>query len=655
MIAQRSIEQVIDAAQIEEVVGDFVSLKRRGTNLIGLCPFHNEKSPSFNVSPSRGIYKCFGCGEGGNSLRFIMQHEKLSYPEAIRFLARKYQIELEEDHTSESFSEEKQERESLLLLNEWACKFMEAQLHDTEHGNAVGLSYFKERGFSDATIRKFRLGILPEAWNALSEQAKKEGYLPEFLVKTGLSIQRDDNTRYDRFRNRVMFPIENISGKVIGFGGRILVNDKKQAKYVNSPESEVYNKSAVLYGIFQARKSISDRDEALLVEGYTDVISLHQAGIENVVASSGTSLTQDQVKLIRRFTPNVTILYDGDAAGIKASFRGLDMILEQGMNVKIVLFPDGEDPDSFARKNTPLYVREYIQSEGRNFIEFKTSVLAAEAGTDPIKRAGMIREIIASLALIPDPMLRTLYIRECAKKVDMDEQMLVFELNKQLNAKRDKAFRNSAVETPLGGLPDAPPDLFVDDAPPSKAYKAEAQERDIIRILIRYANELIYFEALDEQGEKIEQAFRAGDFILSELEADGIAPEHPLNQNVYALFLQTGEDDFPNEKALFHHSDERISQLAIDLCSERHNLSVLWQEMHQIYVATEAEKLKKLVLEAIYSYKLRHVLAMIRKVQEEINSFSSNDFTNLDLALQELMLLQEAKRELSAKLSYIVL
>jgi DNA primase len=655
MIAQRSIEQVLDTAQIEEVVGDFVALKRRGTNLIGLCPFHNEKSPSFNVSPSRGIYKCFGCGEGGNSLRFIMQHEKLSYPEAIRYLARKYQIELEEDRNNESHSEEKQERESLLLLNEWACKFMETQLHESDHGNAVGLSYFKERGFSDETIRKFRLGIMPEAWNVMSEQAQKDGYLPEYLVKTGLSIQRDDGSLYDRFRNRVMFPIENISGKVIGFGGRILGNDKKQAKYVNSPESEVYNKSAVLYGIFHARKSISERNEALLVEGYTDVISLHQAGIENVVASSGTSLTQDQVKIIRRLTPNVTILYDGDAAGIKASFRGLDMILEQGMNVKIVLFPDGEDPDSFARKNPPLYVREYIQSEARNFIEFKTSVLAEEAGTDPIKRAGMIREIIASLALIPDAMLRSLYLRECARKVDMDEQLLVFELNKQLNSKRDKAFRNSTAEVKTQVSPEAPPDLFADDVPQTQVYKAEAQERDIIRVLVRYANELIYFEVDDENGEKSNLAYRAGDFILSELEADGLVPEHPVHRKVYDMFLLSGEDDFPGEQKFFNHLDETISQLAIDLCSERHNLSVLWQEMHQIYVASEADKLKKLVLEAIYSYKLRHVLHMIRMVQDQISKMDSDDVTNLDSALQELMLLQEAKRELSGKLSYVVL
>ncbi|MFN5317563.1 MAG: DNA primase, partial [Bacteroidia bacterium] len=411
MISQRTIEQVLDAARIEEVVGDFVALKRRGTSLIGLCPFHNEKTPSFNVSTARGIYKCFGCGEGGNSLRFVMEHEKLSYPEAIRYLAKKYQINVEETAQSNEVKEEQRDRESMLLLNEWACTFMEHQLHQTEYGQSIGYTYFKERGFTDETIRTFKLGISPDGWSVLTETAEKEGYLKDYLVKTGLSVQRDDGSLFDRFRGRVMFPIQNNSGRIIGFGGRILTNDKKVAKYVNSPESEVYHKSAVLYGIYQARKAITELDEVLLVEGYTDVISLHQAGIHHVVASSGTSLTQDQIRILRRYTQNVTILYDGDSAGIKASFRGIDMILQEGMNVKIVLFPDGEDPDSFARQNTPFYIREYIRAEARDFVAFKTNILAEEAGSDPIKKTALLRDIIGSLALIPDPILRALYIK----------------------------------------------------------------------------------------------------------------------------------------------------------------------------------------------------------------------------------------------------
>jgi DNA primase len=648
MISQRTIEQVLDAARIEEVVGDFVSLKRRGTSLIGLCPFHNEKTPSFNVSTARGIYKCFGCGQGGNSLRFVMEHEKLSYPEAIRYLAKKYQINVEETAQSDEVKEELRDRESMLLLNEWACSFMENELHHTEYGQSIGYAYFKERGFTDETIRTFKLGISPEGWAPLTETAQKEGYLKDFLVKTGLSVQRDDGSLFDRFRGRVMFPIQNNSGRIIGFGGRILTNDKKVAKYVNSPESEVYHKSAVLYGIYQARKAITELDEVLLVEGYTDVISLYQNGIHHAVASSGTSLTQDQIKILRRYTQNVTILYDGDSAGIKASFRGIDMLLQEGMNVKIVLFPDGEDPDSFARQNTPVYIREYIRSEARDFVAFKTSVLAEEAGSDPIKKTALLRDIIASLALIPDPVLRALYIKDCSKRLDMDEQVLILELNRQLS------HRASSIKVPPTS-PEAPQET---EAPPlapltGKTYRAEEQERGIVRILVRYANELIHFDELNEENEKVTHAVRVGDFILTECETDGLLPEHPLLAGMYRFAASKSGAEYPSEREWLHHAETEWSAMAVDLVSERYQLSTLWSEMHQIFIPSESDKLKKLVLEAIYAFKLKHVQIMERDVHQQLEQ--PNNPESEDLLMMELIKLQEVRKILAQQLAYVIL
>lgn len=655
MISRRTIELVNDTARIEEVVGDFVALKRRGSSLLGLCPFHNEKTPSFNVTPAKGIFKCFGCGKAGNAVRFIMEHEKLGYPEAIRYLAKKYQINVEEEHQSDEVKQELAERESMLLLNEWVAAYFEEQLWNTEQGQAVGYSYFRERGFTDETIRKFRLGLNPDGWSVLSDAAIQQGYQKEYLTKTGLSIERENGSLIDRFRNRVMFPIQNLSGRVIGFGGRILTNEKKTAKYLNSPESEVYHKSAVLYGIFHARKAIAEKDEVLLVEGYTDVISLHQAGVENVVSSSGTSLTADQVRILRRYTQNVTILYDGDQAGLKASFRGIDMILEQGLNVKIVLFPDGEDPDSFARKNSPLYIRDYIRDEAQNFISFKTSVLSEEAGNDPIRRAGMIREIIASLSLIPDPVIRALYLKECSRTLDMEEQTLLLELNKQLRKLHEKKpFRT---EQP----PDAPPeDLFADGAEQAEAPFREvqtdtttAQERDIVRLLVRFANKELIFPELDEAGNKVEHLMRVGDFILSELEADEVRPLDPTFLKFYMLFLESANDVYPTENQLFNHDDQDIATTAINLCTDAHELSEMWQKHHQIYITTEEDVLKKSVHTAVYAYKLRHVQHMLKEAGEALKKMGPGEEDQQIALLEKCMALQQAKMEIARHLSYV--
>jgi DNA primase len=483
----------------------------------------------------------------------------------------------------------------------------------------------------------------------------------DFFVQFGLTIDKDGK-QFDRFRNRMIFPIHNLSGKVIGFGGRILVNDKKQAKYLNSPESEVYHKSAVLYGIHLARKAIMTQDEALLVEGYTDVISMHQAGIENVVSSSGTSLTADQVKIIQRYTKNVTILYDGDPAGIKASFRGLDMILEQGMNVKVVMFPDGEDPDSFARSNSPVFVKEYIRQEAKDFIEFKTSILQADTQGDPIRTAEMIREIIHSLSLIPDPLLRSLYVRKCAVRLDMEEQTLILELNNQVRNARKKLEKDRDRERGTEQVSEAPPENFwadtEDESTPNHTEEltnlaGASQEADIVRILIRFANHILLFHSTNEKGEAQDIQLRVGDFILQELLGDELVPLNPLHNDIFQLFTESGENDYPSESFFLHHENHEISSKAIHLTSNPHTLSDHWKEKHQIYITDEEMLMRKMVLSAVYSYKLRRVQGMQHEVDKQIK-LSKDENEQMEL-LQHSMGLQQAKLELAKQLSYVIL
>ena len=424
MIDQPTIDRITDAAQIQDVVGDYVTLRKRGVNLLGLCPFHNEKTPSFTVSPAKGIFKCFGCGKGGNSVHFIMEHEQISYYEALKYLARKYNIEVEERELSPEEMAVRNDRESMLLVNEFAQKhFTNTLLHHID-GKAIGLSYFRERGFRDDIITKFQLGYSLELRDAFTQAAMKAGYNKDYLIKTGLTIEGDNHYLGDRFRGRVMFPVHTLSGKVVAFGGRILKKDDKMAKYVNSPESEIYHKSNELYGIYFAKQAIVKQDRCFLVEGYTDVISMHQSGIENVVASSGTSLTPGQIRLIHRFTENVTVIYDGDAAGIKASIRGIDLLLEEGLNIKVLLLPDGDDPDSFARKHNASDFIEYVQQNSSDFIRFKTNLLLADAGNDPVKRAGLVLDIVRSISIIPNTAIRGEYVKECSTLLNVEEQML---------------------------------------------------------------------------------------------------------------------------------------------------------------------------------------------------------------------------------------
>jgi DNA primase len=546
MIPKDTVDRIIESARIEEVVGDFVSLKRRGVNMLGNCPFHNERTPSFTVSPAKGIYKCFGCGKAGNSVNFIMDHESLSYPEALRYLAKKYNIEIAEKELTAEDIQEQNERESLFVVNSYAQKYFSEQLWETENGKAIALSYFRERGFRDDIIEKFQLGYSPDEWAAFTDAAVKAGYKLEYLEKTGLTIVKEEgDKKFDRFKGRVMFPIHSITGRVLGFGGRVLkTEDKKQAKYVNSPESEIYNKSKVLYGAFFAKKSILQYDVCYLVEGYTDVISMHQAGVENVVASSGTSLTHDQIKLISRYTKNITILYDGDPAGIKASFRGIDMILEEGMNVRVVLFPDGDDPDSYAKKVSIDELKEYIGKSAKDFVSFKTSLLIDEIGNDPIKRAALVKDIAQTISKVPEGIQRQFYIKECSRLTGIDEQTLLREVNRlRFDNTRKEREAEQLKEEFVNYESDG--SVSSNDAQGKNSELAgidfsdpEWQERDIIRILLRHSDRELHFTHKTEDGKHDEvHTVLAGDFIIYELSRDQVLMQNPVYQAIYTGYM----------------------------------------------------------------------------------------------------------------------
>lgn len=620
MIPKDTIQDIFDASRIEEVVGDFVQLKKRGSNLLGLCPFHNEKTPSFTVSPAKGIYKCFGCGKAGNSVNFIMEHEKYSYPEALRYLANKYNIEVEEQEPSPEERLADTERENLFSIHSFAQKFFTDTMLGTEEGKAIGHTYFVERGFREDIIRKFQLGFAPTAWDTFAKTAITHGFKEELLVTSGLTISKDDRL-YDRFRERVIFPIHNLTGKVIGFGGRILTADKTKPKYVNSPESEIYNKSKSLYGIFFARNAIVAKDNCLLVEGYTDVISLHQAGIENVVASSGTSLTTEQIRLISKFTKNITILYDGDPAGIKASFRGIDMILEQGMNVRIVLFPDGEDPDSFARKNRSADVEAFIATSADDFIAFKTRLLLSETNNDPIKKAGLIHEIIQSISLIADPIIRSLYIKECAGIMNMGEQTLLNELNRLL---RKKVIKGHAAD-PDREKEEASIDIQtipVEQEPLVKADDCTSQELDVIRLLLLYGDKSIDYKDPSSPAEEVTSQITIAQLICNDIRANQIVFDDQVYQEIFDAYAKgVDENEVPNDTRFFQHTDQKVSNCAIDIITPRYELSPGWEEM-RISTPKEEERLQDASLRAVLSLLHRRLSILISNTQKELKELS---------------------------------
>lgn len=651
MINKETIDIIFETARIEDVVGDFVNLKKKGTNLWGLCPFHNEKTPSFSVAPVKGIYKCFGCGKGGNSVNFLMEHEQLTYPEALRYLAKKYGIDIvEEEQTAEQLASQN-ERESLYIVSNYAAEFFEDNLHNTEEGKSIGLSYFKERGFSEETIKKFHLGYSPEHRTAFVEAAKEKGYQTQYLEKAGLIIDKN-NYQFDRFHSRVMFPIHNLSGRVIAFGGRTLKTDKKVAKYINSPETDIYHKSKVLYGIYQAKKGIVQDDNCFLVEGYTDVISFFQAGIENVVASSGTSLTVEQIRLIKRYTNNVTILYDGDAAGIKASFRGINLVLEEGLNVKVVLFPDGEDPDSYSKKVDTDELKAFVNEKAQDFITFKTNLLLEDAAGDPIKKAGLIKEIVESIALIPDRITRSIFLQQCSTLMDIDEQVLISELNRIRRKKFNDKTKSESREFEQPEIQTIPAH-HQGQSQKEAANSTEFQERDVIRILLNYGTREMELPEDNEDGESAMVPVNVAQFIHSEIGSDNITFENRVYQkifNEYSEFLSRMES--PDEKHFINHQDPEISEAAVDFFSNPYSLSDNW-ETHMIYVAKEDADLKKAVFKSIYSFKIQKLMQLIDQTQEKLKKLSSDE--EMEALLEQQKLLFEAKKQISNELGRVVL
>lgn len=608
MIDQATIQKIFDAADIYEVVSDFVSLKKRGVNYVGCCPFHNEKTGSFTVSPSKGIYKCFGCGKGGNAVNFIMDHEQLSYVEALRFLAAKYNIIIEEKELSEDEKKEKSERESMLIVTNYAEEFFVYQLLHTDEGKSVGLGYFRRRGLDVQTIEKFGLGYCPEAWDGFTKAALEKGYKKEFLVKTGLTIESEKGL-FDRFRARVMFPIRDIAGKIIAFGGRIMTNDKKSAKYLNSPESEIYHKSRTLYGIFFAKKSIVQHNRCYLVEGYLDVISFHQKGIENTVASSGTSLTIEQIRLIRRLTPNVTIIYDGDAAGIKASLRGIDLVLEEGLNVRVVSLPEGDDPDSYAQNHTAAEVLEYISGHETDFIHFKTKLLLGQAGDDPIERARLITDIVKSISLIPDNITRSVYVQETATQLKVEEKVLYTEI-----ARIRKEKTGEAVPVPYRSAPQPVPEITVSPSRAASANPCETEETMLMRYLLLFGATGLY----QEEQNGVSSIVSVGEYIIRELQEDDLEMLNPR----YQAIQQEYRDNYKNpgflpSKYFIGHSDTDISTTVANIICEPYELSKIWT-LKDVSMRTEEMMLGELLPKIVDNYKMRRVEMICREADNKI-------------------------------------
>lgn len=666
MIDQPTIDRILDVANIVDVVSEFVTLRKRGVNYIGLCPFHADKSPSFTVSPAKNICKCFACGEGGTAVHFIMKHEQISYYDALRYLAKKYNIEIQERELTDEERQIRSERESMLIVNSWAQEYFSKLLHENEEGKNVGLRYFIERGFREDIIRKFQLGYSLEQRDALYEAAIAAGYRKEYLEKTGLVIAYENSRVNDRFRGRVIFPVHTLSGKVVAFGGRILKKEEKTAKYVNSPESEIYHKSNELYGIFFAKQAIVKADRCFLVEGYTDVISMHQAGIENVVASSGTALTGGQIRLIKRFTNNISVIYDGDAAGIKAALRGIDLLLEEGMNVKVLLLPGGEDPDSFARSHSVTEFTDFIQNNETDFIRFKTNLLLDEAGNDPIKRSTLISDIIRSVAIIPDNIARTVYIRECSKMLEVDERVILEEVNKlrlqkqekQYTAPTPRAIKTAGESTDTTTPPDFPSittpvednekhPYAPDNLPPPlpddslagteqatttagklKKSTYEVYELVLMRYVVRYGEKVIYDEEKTEsiiEDEKVvgqrllhdPSLHRVASYIYNDLSSDDIFFTHPLcRQMLEEAAKRCGEKGFNCSRYFLSHPNPEISRLAANLISDKYQLSKYHTKFREI--EQEEDRLEMIVSYGIFALKEAYVNSQIKEVHARL-------------------------------------
>lgn len=655
VIPKITIDKIIDASRVEDVIGDFITLKKRGANLLGLCPFHGEKSPSFTVSPAKGIYKCFGCGKSGTAVNFIMDHDSLTYPEALKYLANKYGIEVIEKEVSVEEKAQQNEKESLFIVMQYAQKYYTDLLLNDDMGRSIGLGYFVERGFRQGIIDKFLLGYSSEERRKFSETAVKNGYKPEYLVKTGMSILSNNHVEgspitvsdiFDRYTGRVMFPIHNISGKVIGFGGRILTSDKKLAKYINSPQTDIYDKSKTLYGLFQAKKQIIQDDNCYLVEGYTDVISMHQSGIENVVASSGTSLTVEQIKLVHRFTKNITILYDGDVAGIKASFRGIDLILEEGMNVRVLLFPDGDDPDSYSKKVTNEAFKEFIKSNSKDFISFKTSLLYKEVEHDPIKRAELIKDIVESISVIPDAINRSVYVKECSKLMDISEQILQIEINKLIRKKTGKQpsgkpFDSAQGDRNNGGYPEAPPEDYFEEEKPQDLI-LDHEEKELLRMMMQFGNVLVDVEAEDTDSEQQSFQLTVCEFVIFELWRDNLQFINPIYQMVLDEFhheLEAG--NIPTMQTFTHHQNPAVSQMAINIASFSETVSYKWEKLG-VVIPQEIHLIKKGIEHQLFSLKEKRLNIILKDAKELIKT--ADPFENQNVYEFVILLENQKKR-----------
>lgn len=660
MIDQATIDRILDAAQIVEVVSDFVTLRKRGVNYVGLCPFHNEKTPSFSVSPSKGLCKCFSCGKGGNAVHFIMEHEQMSYPEALRYLAKKYNIEIKERELTNEEKEVQSNRESMFIVNNFARDYFQNILKNHVDGRSIGLAYFRQRGFRDDIIDKFQLGFSTEGRDALAQEALRKGFKQEFLVKTGLCYETDDHKLRDRFWGRVMFPVHTLSGKVVAFGGRVLsTENKKLAKYVNSPESEIYHKSNELYGIYFAKQAIVKQDRCFLVEGYTDVISMHQSGVENVVASSGTSLTPGQIRLIHRFTNNITVLYDGDMAGIKASIRGIDMLLEEGMNIKVCLLPDGDDPDSFARKHNATEFQNFIQEHETDFIRFKAQLLMEDAGKDPMKRAELINDIVRSIAVIPEAIVRDVYIKECGQLLRIEDKLLVSEVAKRRELQTEKgnkpiASNNAPTPQPGEMPPPFPPEEMEADTYQSfipqegkEGQEFYKYERLIIQMIVRYG-EKVMCNLTDEEGNEV--PVTVVEYVINDLKEDELAFHNPLHRRILSEASEHIHDqEFASERFFVAHPDPKISTIATELASDRYQLSKYHSKTQKL--VTDEERLYEMVPMLMINFKNAIVAEELKHIMYALQDPSiANDNAQCDAVMQRYKEMKEIQNLMAKRL-----
>ena len=660
MIDRETVDRIYAAANIVDIVGEYVTLKRKGVNYVACCPFHNEKTPSFVVSPSKGLYKCFGCGKGGNAVTFVMEQESVSYPEALKMVAKRYGIEVHEEALSDEELRRNDDRESMFALNSWAADYFASYLHRDSEGINVGLSYFRQkRSLTDATIKKFGLGFCPSKGDRMSKDALAAGYKQEFLLSTGLSLAREsDGSLYDRFRDRVIFPVHNISGRIVAFGGRTLRTDKQVAKYQNSPESEIYSKKRELYGLYFAKKAIQQQNFAIMVEGYLDVISMHQAGIENVVASSGTSLTTEQIRLLGRFTKNITVIYDGDAAGIHASLRGIDMILKEGMNVRVVLLPEPEDPDSFARSHSAAEVQEYIRANEQDFLEFKARLLLKDAQGDPIRKAALIGDMVQSIAQIPDPIQRSVYIKECARTMDIDEQILIGEVaRKRLTSSGDRETddflrRQAAVRQHEAGPGTRPEAEYTSKVEAGSSF--EALEREIVKYLLKYGHCSFDFK----EGNTMVPC-NVAEVIFAELSDDRIEFRNPVYAKIMAVYREQWEQSGTGVEVpaylFLNHIDPEVCNRSVDLLTADDNYvpSELWKRK-EVHVESEAEMLAVGVPKAVTLYKSKVIESLIKELQARLADENLSEEEESDL-IQRLNNYNRVKVAIARKLQRLIL